>query len=392
MSKFLAKVIKKGTLLSILLAVIVAAATVIGILFGFNPVATVADGKKVTISVEQYIYQTEEAKADIKAACDEAFKNNNVLYVSDADFGGDGEFLYAFKANENIDDAVKALQDKFADWTKEDSDKYPTNSIIVSASNEKVVVATAEGAVVRAAIAGVVLAVLAFAYVAIRYNWRTGIVAAISVAASMLVTGAIVILARIPVTASVVYAIMASAIVTIVTTLFTFNKLRDTLKSEEKSSDAEELVASSIATKEIVIFTAILGAAILLVCIPAGVSAAWFALSAFIGVLVAAFIGLMFAPALYLPVQVAMNAKAASMTKHGYKGAKKAEKAIAPQAEEVKAEVKEEVAEPAPVEEAPAEESVEEVTEEVVEEPVEETEEPVEEIVEETEEESVDAE
>ena len=170
MSKFLAKVIKKGTLLSILLAVIVAAATVIGILFGFNPVATVADGKKVTISVEQYIYQTEEAKADIKAACDEAFKNNNVLYVSDADFGGDGEFLYAFKANENIDDAVKALQDKFADWTKEDSDKYPTNSIIVSASNEKVVVATAEGAVVRAAIAGVVLAVLAFAYVAIRYN------------------------------------------------------------------------------------------------------------------------------------------------------------------------------------------------------------------------------
>ena len=191
----------------------------------------------------------------------------------------------------------------------------------------------------------------------------------------MLVTGAIVILARIPVTASVVYAIMASAIVTIVTTLFTFNKLRDTLKSEEKSSDAEELVASSIATKEIVIFTAILGGAILLVCIPAGVSAAWFALSAFIGVLVAAFIGLMFAPALYLPVQVAMNAKAASMTKHGYKGAKKAEKAIAPQAVEVKAEVKEEVAEPAPVEEAPAEESVEEVTEEVVEEPVEETEE-----------------
>ena len=384
MSKFLAKVIKKGTLLSILLAVIVVAATVIGILFGFNPVATVADGKKVTISVEQYIYQTEEAKADIKAACDEAFKNNNVLYVSDADFGGDGEFLYAFKADENIDEAVKALQDKFADWTKEDSDKYPTNSIIVSASNEKVVVATAEGAVVRAAIAGVVLAVLAFAYVAIRYNWRAGIVAAISVAASMLVTGAIVILARIPVTASVVYAIMASAIVTIVTTLFTFNKLRDTLKSEEKSSDAEELVASSIATKEIVIFTAILGAAILLVCIPAGVSAAWFALSAFIGVLVAAFIGLMFAPALYLPVQVAMNAKAASTTKHGYKGAKKAEKAVAPQ-EEVKAEVKEEVAAPAPVEEAPAEESVEEVTEEVVEEPVEE-------IVEETEEESVDAE
>ena len=384
MSKFLAKVIKKGTLLSILLAVIVAAATVIGILFGFNPVATVADGKKVTISVEQYIYQADEAKEDIKAACDDAFKNNNVLYVIDADLGGDGEFLYAFKADENIDDAVKALQDKFADWTKEDSDKYPTNSIIVSASNEKVVVATAEGAVVRAAIAGVVLAVLAFAYVAIRYNWRTGIVAAISVAASMLVTGAIVILARIPVTASVVYAIMASAIVTIVTTLFTFNKLRDTLKSEEKSSDAEELVASSIATKEIVIFTAILGAAILLVCIPAGVSAAWFALSAFIGVLVAAFIGLMFAPALYLPVQVAMNAKAASMTKHGYKGAKKAEKAVAPQ-EEVKAEVKEEVAAPAPVEEAPAEEPVEEVTEEVVEEPVEE-------IVEETEEESVDAE
>ena len=102
MSKFLAKVIKKGTLLSILLAVIVAAATVIGILFGFNPVATVADGKKVTINVEQYIYQADDAKDDIKAACDEAFKNNNVLYVIDADFGGDGEFVYAFKANSEL--------------------------------------------------------------------------------------------------------------------------------------------------------------------------------------------------------------------------------------------------------------------------------------------------
>ena len=364
MSKFLVKVIKQKTLLSILMAVIVAGATVIGILFGFNAMPTIDGGTKVTINVEQYLYQTESAKKEIKDLCDETFEKNGVDYVIEGDFGGDGEFVYAIKDDKNLDKAVTELKATFADWTKEDSDKYPTNSIIVSVSSEKVIVATAEGAVVRAAIAGAVIAVLAFAYVAIRYNWRAGVVVAISVAASMLVTGAIVILTRIPVTASVVYAILGAAIFSIVTVLFFFNKIRAAVKNEERASDAEEFIVSSIAVKETAIFAGILGGAILLTCIPAGVSGAWFAVSAFVGVLVAAFIGLIYAPSLYLPIQKTMDAQAAIATKYGYKGAKKAEKAAEPKTAEVKAEVKEEVV-------APVEESVE------TEEPVEETEEEV---------------
>ena len=359
MSKFLAKVIKKFAFLSGVIAGLIIAATIVGIFVGFNGMPTVTDGIKVTVNVEQYLYKTESAKDEIKSACDKAFEDNNVLYVIDGDLGGDGEFVYAFKKGEDVSAAVAELQATFADWTAEDSEKYPTNTIIVSVSNEKVQVVTAKGFVLRAAIAATVITVLAFAYVAIRHNWRSGVVAAISVAASMLLTGAIIIVTRIPVTVSVAYAIMASALFTIVIVLLNANKLRNALKSEDRPSSAEELIVSTVAWKEIAVFSSILGAAILLVCIPTGVSGAWFALSAFIGLAVATFIGLIYAPALCLPFQQAADAKAASATKHGYKGAKKAEKNATAKVEPKKEEVKEEPVE-TPVEETEVVEETEE--------------------------------
>ncbi len=361
MSKILAKLVKKGTLLSIILAVIVVAASVIGIIFGFNGMNTMEDGKKVTVTVSQYLYDTESRKEEIQDACEKAFADNNILYCIDGDQGNGGEFIYAFKADENVSKAVEKLKATFADW-KANNPKYETHEIIVTVTNEKVVVALAEGYVVRGIIAGVVLAVLAFAYVTIRYKWRMGAVAGISVAAAMLLTGAIVILTRIPATAAVMYAIMASALLTAITVLFNLNKLRSALKNGEKK-DVEELIVSTISVKETLIFAAILGVAILLAGIPAGASAAWFALSAFIGLFVATFIGLVYAPSLCLPMQKASEAKAASLSKSGYKGAKKGEKSAQPKKEEQKEDpkqaepVEEKTAEPAKAaEETPAEE------------------------------------
>ena len=366
MSKFLKKLVKKWSFLSGILAGLLIAATVIGIFFGFNGLVT--DGKQVTVTVDPVLYKDQAVREEIKDLCDDAF--DGALYSWTGDNGGnDGVFVYAFKENANLDKAVADLTADLAQWT----DDY---SVTVVVTTEKVVVNLAEGFVVRAAIAGVVLAVLAFAYAAIRYNWRRGIVAGVSVAAAMLLTGAIVILARIPATTSVVYAIMGSGLAAAITVLFTLNKLRAEAK-ENANKDAEELVVSSIAVKEIAIFSAILGVAILLVAIPAGVSGAWFALSAFIGIAIAAFMGMIYAPALCLPMQKAMAAQAASTSKSGYKGAKKGAKATvkpAAQPEEKKEEPKTEEAAPvAEPEEAPVEEA--EVIEESVEDvPAEETE------------------
>jgi glycosyltransferase involved in cell wall biosynthesis len=239
-----------------------------------------------------------------------------------------------------VSKAVAELQATFDSWTADDG-KYATHSLTVAVNNESVMARFAEGYLVRAVIASAVLVVLAFAYVALRYNWRMGLVAAISVAVSVFLASAIVVLTRIPTSASIVYAVVISALASIITVLFNLNKLRAALRNDNAEQDTEKLIVSSVAVKEIIIFTAILGAAVLLVGIPAGAAAAWFALCSFIGVAVAAFVGLIYAPALCLPMQKAIAAKEASATKYGYKGAKKGEKP-APKAEPQKEEVKEE--------------------------------------------------
>lgn len=348
MSKFLAKVIKKGALLSIILAAIVAVAGVIGILFGVNDMANVASGKKVVVTIDPVLYNMETAKDEIEAACNDAFKD--CLYDIEGDNGNNGQLIYAFKTNADVSKAVAELQATFDSWTADDG-KYATHSLTVAVNNESVMARFAEGYLVRAVIASAVLVVLAFAYVALRYNWRMGLVAAISVAVSVFLTSAIVVLTRIPTSVSIVYAVVISALASIITVLFNLNKLRAALRNDNAEQDTEKLIVSSVAVKEIIIFTAILGAAVLLVGIPAGAAAAWFALCSFIGVAVAAFVGLIYAPALCLPMQKAIAAKEASATKYGYKGAKKGEKP-APKAEPQKEEVKEEPKkeEPAPVE------------------------------------------
>ena len=373
MSKILKKLVKKWAFLSGVIVGLVIAATVVGIFVGFNGMATVESGKKVVVSVDPNIYQVETSKEDIKAICDKALDGE--LYVLEGDDGSSGQLIYAFDEDANVSKAVEALNATFKELTK-DGAKYATLTLHATEVSEEVKANYAEGYVVRAAIAGVVLSVLAFAYVAIRHNWRMGSVAAICVAASMLLTGAIVIVTRIPVTVSVAYAIMLAGLATAINVLFVLNKLRAALKSEDASKDVEELVVSSVAVKEIAVFSAILGVAILLVGIPAGATAAWFAVSAFVGVVVSAAMGLIYAPALCYPMQQAIAAKEASATKHGYKGAKKGEKP-APKAEPKKEEVKKEEPkkeEVAPVTETKEEAPVEEKAEEVEEAPVEEVE------------------
>ena len=112
MSKFLAKVIKKWSFLSGVLVGLLIAATVIGILFGFNGLATTADGKKVTVTVDPVIYQVEASKDEVKAACDEVF--DGAIYFVEGDNGNSGEFVYAFKADADVNQAVSALKATFS--------------------------------------------------------------------------------------------------------------------------------------------------------------------------------------------------------------------------------------------------------------------------------------
>ena len=384
---------KKWTLWSIIIAVVLIAAVALGIVFGgFNGATSMDDAKTLTVTMNKLVYNTQLEK--VEEICENEF--GSLKYVAEKKgemSGDDSEIVYVFDADADLAALEEALNAKFEAAT---NGGELNGSFISVTTNEEAVVSTlAKDVVLRGVIALAVFAVLAFAYVSLRYKLDMGIVAAICVVLSGALTAAIAMIVRIPVTASLVYVICVSALMTAVTVLLTFNKIRANAKAEEAIS-AEELVSSSVASKEICKLVWLTGGAIVLVGVVSGVASLisagvlsttfWFAVQAVVAVLVAWFMGVVYAPALYLPFKAAEDEKNEGKTKTDYRGAKKTsakvKKVFAPKASAKKVElVEEEVKEEATVEEV-AEETVEEAVEETVEEAVEET---VEEAVEETE-------
>jgi hypothetical protein len=288
-----------------------------------------------------------------------------------------------FASNVDLTAAKAALEAKATALTAQGG-ALEGFDVTIGSNSEAAVGVLAQGYIWRGIVAGVVLVVLVFAYVAIRHGLYMGIVSAVSTALGTLLTAALAILTRIPVTASVTYVLAAGALLTAVTTVTSLNKIRANVAKAEEGQTAEEVLGTSYATKEILTFTALAGVSLVIFGAVATEGVRWFAILALIALLVAAVVGLVYVPALYLPFKEKLNAKP---VEGAYVGAEKTSTKVK-KVFEKKQPVKEEV-KAAPVEEAPvAEETTEEVVEEIAEEVVEEATE--EEVVEETAEEVVE--
>ncbi|MBQ8295090.1 MAG: hypothetical protein IJX87_01505 [Clostridia bacterium] len=389
------KMIKKGTLWSVIIAVILVAACALGIVFGgFNGDASMKNANTITVTMNTFAYNNQ--LDEVQDVCDDAFASFDVVKVIKGGMSGDEcELVYVF--DEDVDlTAVKTNLRNTFDAKTADGAEWDGTFITVSSAKENVSAVLAQHYVLRGVIAGVVFAVLAFAYVALRYNLRVGIVSGIVTLVGMAVTAALVMLVRIPVTASVAYAVAASGLLSAATALLTFAKIR---ANEQIGEKAEDAIGNNVAVKEIGLLTLLGVVAFVLIggasAIFGGLTAiVWFSVAVVVAFVVAAFMGMVYAPALYLPFKKAVDAKNVGRTKSDYVGAVKTstkvkktyEKKKAAPVEEKKAEdVKEE-----PVKEV-AEEKVEEVVEPEAEEVAEEVAEPeAEEVAEATEEEKKD--
>lgn len=320
MNKFFENTTKKVTLLSIILAVLLVAAIVIGAIFGFNKYTTVNDTNTLTVNMSNYIYKTEKETVDSK--CKEAFGRLEVLQTKEAVMGGQYEIVYVFSGDADLTQAAATLQEFFNEKTAAGG-AWESSIVNVSVGNERVQVSEAEGYILRGVIAGVVFAVLAFVYVGLRYRWNMGCLAGISVLLGMALTTALIVLTRVPVANSTMYAIAGSGLLTAILLLFTLNKLCP-LTKEKRTEENATVIASAIAGKEVLWTAIMLCFAIVLVGALGGSAAAWFAVNVLVGLLAACFVAVLFAPALYLPFMNAADKKAAENAT--YKGAKKGEK------------------------------------------------------------------
>ncbi len=349
MSKFFSKTVKKNTLWAVVCAVLLAAAIVICALLGFNKDSLLKDRNTLTLSVNQYAYSTQ--KELIISEAESKFGGEKADYVISGEMSGDVcEIVFVFGKDAKLDAVKTALVSHFDGLTEDvasNDSKLKGAEINVSAATETAVGVVAKHFALRAGLAGVIFAGLAFAYVAARYQKLSeGVLAGGSVALSMLLAAALVVLTRVPVTPSIAAVIATAGFAAAISVILTLNKLRG---SEGKA------VEENIAWKETLGFVGAVVIATWIVGAISGTTGIWFALATLLGLVAATFVGLIVMPSAYVPVKAYADEKAAEK---GYVGAKKTSTK-----EKKTYAKKEKVAKEAAIEE-PAEATTEEVVEE----------------------------
>ncbi len=374
MNKILSKTVRKTTLLATIFTVILAAAIVVCALFGFQKDTTLTGNNTLTVTVNTFAYNNQ--KDEIIDECESVFGSTQCEYVVEGNMAGDScELIFVFDKKTDVQALDTALTARFAEIQANAEHALSNAEISVSTAVEKTASVWAKGFALRSSLALVVGVALVFAYAAIRYKkWTVGVAAACSVAAAMLLSGALIVLTRAYVTATLPMVVALSGMMTAATVFFTYGKIRAAQK-EDPSTSNEAAVLSSIPAKGILWSYGALAVAAIVLGIVGRTAVAWFAVNMLLALVASAGVALFLAPAVYLSLREWTDGKP---QKDAYVGAKKTSTKKAKQAEAVAEtpveEASQEEAE-APQEE-PQEEaeeaSVEEVSEEVEEAPQEE--------------------
>ena len=385
MSNCQKKTVQKGAGWIAFVTYIIVVAAVLGTIFGlkgigtFNTSAVLDDAKTLTVSMSQHVYVNNLDK--VEDVCEDVFGDLKVSYQMKGEMSGDeSEIVYVFKNDVKLEPIEEELESKFNALTG-DEGELKGSFIYVASNSEETVEFLAENYALRGVIAGLVLVALVYVYGAIRFGIGKGVAVAFGTFYGLGLTVAIVLLTRIPVTASISYVFAAAALLSAIASVLSMNKIAASEKSEE---------VCPCAAKEIMPICLLSCFGLIVLALVATKGVANFALTSLIAVIVATIIGLKGVPSLYAPIKAAADKKP---VKDAYVGAEKTStkvKKVFDKKEAVKAvPVKEVAAEPVEetveeVAETPAEETVEEVAETPIEETVEEVAEaPVEETVEE---------
>lgn len=327
-NKFLSKTVNKSILFSIIVAVLLVASIVISIVFGVNYSSRTNDATTLTVQMNQFFYNTEKDLNSVEDACEKEFAKQGLkveyTYYDTRTSGDVRELVYVFENVPGVEAKVQTaktnLKATVATNTAEGGIWHGATGMYVTTGGEVVNVSVPTSYTVKATIVGVVLSVIAGIYVAIRYGIRKGIVAFLAPIVGMVMSSSIILLARIPVTTSIFYAIAVGGLLSETFTLFTLFKMRG-----NETAQGEELVKDSVAMKEILVLSVSLGVALILVGAIATWIVRWFALCALIALVCALYVGVLFVPSVLAPMQKCQDKKKAEQNVSGYVGAKKKE-------------------------------------------------------------------
>ena len=327
MNKLLSKTVKNITVMSIIIATLLIASFLVTFFVGANYGVATDDMATLTVTVDDYHFNNDASIAKIESVCETAFNTAKVdpKATYRGEMSADSELVFVFKSGTNLSAVKEAVKTAFETEQAKENSIIGAAEISVTTGSEMLKAEIAWVFVWRAVAAAALFAALVFAYTAIRFGLNIAVVTAVSALLAPALSAAVILLTRIPFTTSSFYAMAVSSMMTAVFAVFNFNKFRSAQKSEDfQAKSAEEQVVESTAVTEIGTFTAITGIALILVGAIATSAVRYFALGAIVSLIVSVAIGLLFAPALYLPFKKCADKKAASVTASGYQGAKKA--------------------------------------------------------------------
>ena len=203
---------KKIAVLTLAITVVLLAVSIIvSVLCGVNYGAGLEDNKKITVTVNSFVYDNE--KDTLEEVCENEFDKQglSVKYEYWSLMSGDDrEISFVFDVETEDEKVEKAKADLKATLEAEannEESKLSGAIIKVSTGTEVGQGGISSTRVWRLAIAVGVFAVLAFAYVALRYRLCMGFVALLTPILSSALSTAVLLLTRIPVVNSSFYAI-----------------------------------------------------------------------------------------------------------------------------------------------------------------------------------------
>ncbi|MBE7067734.1 MAG: hypothetical protein E7381_00375 [Clostridiales bacterium] len=307
---------------SCVMALIVVASIVFSFVLGFNYAPTLDDRTTLTVTVDDYYFYSN--LDSVKEVCEEAFDGAKVEYTYEGVMSGESELLYVFDKDVNVTELEESVRKAVETQMQAGGKLAEATEISVTSNLESNEPELPFAYGYRAIGAVALFALLAFVYVAIRFKLNMGIATAVNLLVSAFLATSLLLVTRIPVTGSTIYAIAVSVLLSAIFTVFTLSKLRANLKEDGAAEKtAEDLVVDSIATKEITLTAGTLGVALILVGAIATSVTRWFAITSLVCLVASAFVSLFFLPALYLPMLRAELKKSAESSKSGYIGAKK---------------------------------------------------------------------
>ena len=297
----IAKAAKKLSLFAVICAVILVAGIVVGAIFGLNKGTAMKSYQALTVQVSGVSFDTQNETVKKKVEEKLAGAGASYLFKDEADVAtAEKEYVYYFELGADLTAAEKAAKAAIAECVA--AAKNPVNGGQVSVTEEQVLRNTPAAHAVRAVIAVAVITVLAFGYAFLRYKLSGGIVMAIAVALSAGLSFAVSALTRIPASNTVVAVFAFAALLSAVTTLFTFAKTRAYEETEEaKTADEEEKAKACVPVKSVLALgAALVGAFVVLFAFG---PSRWFALHAIVAVAVSTLLALFVVPALYFTVK-----------------------------------------------------------------------------------------